>query len=114
MIERKKFKLHYSKEALRDLDEVWEFYRDEYQNVDAAVKIIDKITNDIDQLEDFPELGPMLSSIADVRSIYRFLVSDQYLSFYRINGETIEIDRVLYGRRDYLSILLDEAASGSK
>ena len=72
----------------------------------AAVKIIDAITADIDQLAVFPELGPPLSSIADVESRYRFLVSGNYLSFYRIDGNDISIDRVLYGRRDYLSILL--------
>ena len=108
MQERKKFKLHYSQKARRDLDAIWDFYLDEYQNIDAAVKIIDRITDDIDQLADFPELGPPLSSIADVESTYRFLVSGSYLSFYRIDGNDVSIDRVLYGRRDYLSILLED------
>lgn len=107
---RKKHKLHYSQEARRDLDAIWDFYLDEYQNMDAAVKTIDKITEDIDQLADFPELGPPLSSIADVASNYRFLVSGNYLSFYRIDGFDIRIDRVLYGRRDYLSILIGDMA----
>lgn len=106
MQERKKVKLHYSRKAQRDLDAIWDFYLDEYQNVDAAVKIIDSITDDIDQLADFPELGPPLSSIADVESNYRFLVTGNYLSFYRIDGEDVSIDRILYGRRDYLSILI--------
>jgi len=81
---------------------------DEYQNVDAAFKIIDAITTDIDQLADFPELGPSLSSIADVDAGYRFLVTGNYLSFYRINGIDINIDRILYGRRDYLSVLIED------
>lgn len=108
MQERKKVKLHYSRKAQRDLDAIWDFYLDEYQNVDAAVKIIDSITDDIDQLADFPELGPPLSSIADVESNYRFLVTGNYLSFYRIDGEDVSIDRILYGRRDYLSILIGD------
>lgn len=108
MQERKKVKLHYSRKAQRDLDAIWDFYLDEYQNVDAAVKIIDSITDDIDQLANFPELGPPLSSIADVESNYRFLVTGNYLSFYRIDGEDVSIDRILYGRRDYLSILIGD------
>ena len=100
MQERKKVKLHYSRKAQRDLDAIWDFYLDEYQNVDAAVKIIDSITDDIDQLANFPELGPPLSSIADVESNYRFLVTGNYLSFYRIDGEDVSIDRILYGRRE--------------
>ena len=108
MQERKKVKLHYSLKAQRDLDAIWDFYLDDYQNVDAAVKIIDSITEDIDQLADFPELGPPLSSMADVESNYRFLVTGNYLSFYRIDGEDISVDRILYGRRDYLSILMGD------
>lgn len=110
MQERKKAELHYSQKALRDLDAIWDFYLDEYRNIDAAVKIIDTITGDIDRLADFPELGPPLSSVADVASNYRFLVSGHYLSFYRIDGHDISIDRVLYGRRDCLSILLGDMA----
>ncbi|MBQ3703734.1 MAG: type II toxin-antitoxin system RelE/ParE family toxin [Oscillospiraceae bacterium] len=108
MQEQKKVKLHYSLKAQQDLDAIWDFYLDEYQNVDAAVKIIDSITDDIDQLANFPELGPPLSSIADVESNYRFLVTGNYLSFYRIDGTDISIDRILYGRRDYLSILIGD------
>ena len=113
MQERKKVKLHYSQKARRDLDAIWDFYLDEYQNMDAAVKIIDQITDDIDRLADFPELGPPLSSIADVESNYRFLVSSNYLSFYRVDGNDISIDRVLYGRRDYLSILLGDMSENT-
>ena len=108
MQERRKYKLHYSQKARRDLDAIWDFYLDEYQNIDAAVKTIDQITDEIDQLAAFPELGPPLSSIANVESSYRFLVSGNYLSFYRIDGDEIRIDRVLYGRRDYLSVLFGE------
>ena len=107
MQDQRKVKLHYSVKARRDLDAIWDYYIDEYQNVDSAVKIIDAITADIDQLADFPELGPPLSSIADVDVGYRFLVTGDYLSFYRINGADISIDRILYGRRDYLSVLIE-------
>lgn len=107
MQEQRKVKLHYSVKARRDLDAKWDYYIDEYQNADSAVKIIDAITADIDQLADFPELGSPLSSIADVDAGYRFLVTGNYLSFYRIDGADISIDRILSGRRDYLSVLIE-------
>ena len=108
MQEQKKYELHYSLKARRDLDEIWDFYLDEYQNVNAAARIVDEITADIDQLAAFPQLGPPLSSIADVDSSYRFLVTGDYLSFYRIDGTDVRIDRILYGRRDYLSVLIEK------
>ena len=107
MQEQRKAELHYSAKARRDLDAIWDFYLDEYQNTDAVEKIIDAIMADIDQLADFPELGPPLSSIADVDAGYRFLVTGNYLSFYRIDGADISIDRILYGRRDYLNVLIE-------
>ena len=49
-----------------------------------------------------------LSSIADVESDYRFLVTGSYLTFYRVLDNDVYVDRVLYGRRDYLRILFED------
>jgi len=43
-----------------------------------------------------------------VDSDYRFLVTGSYLTFYRVYGSDIYVDRVLYGRRDYLRVLFDK------
>ena len=53
-------------------------------------------------------IGTSLSSIADVESDYRFLVTGSYLTFYRVYGSDVYVDRVLYGRRDYLRILFGD------
>lgn len=49
-----------------------------------------------------------LSSMEDVDGEYRFLVSGNYMVFYRANGNDIYVDRVLYGRRDYLRVLFEK------
>ena len=36
---------------------------------------------------------------------YRFLVTGSYITLYRVSGDDVYVDRVLYGRRDYLSLL---------
>ena len=61
---------------------------------------------EVDRLETFAELGAPLSSIANVEEDYRFLVSGSYMIFYRVMGSDVYADRILYGRRDYLSVLL--------
>lgn len=63
------------------------------------------ILDAVQQLADFAELGAPLSSIADVEGGFRFLVVGNYLTFYRIENGEVYIDRILYGRRDYLRIL---------
>jgi plasmid stabilization system protein ParE len=98
-------KLHYSPESLIDLDEIWTYIFEELQNPTAAQKTLDGILDTIKKLKEFSEMGPELFSVTDVENGYRFLVCGNYLVFYRVNGVEVNIDRILYGRRDYLRIL---------
>ncbi len=49
-----------------------------------------------------------MSSIARVDTAHRFLVTGNYLCFYRVEGSDVYIDRVIYGKRDYLRVLFDK------
>ena len=49
-----------------------------------------------------------LSSIADVGTNHRFLVSGSYMVFYRVQGSNVYVDRILYGRSDYMSVLFKD------
>lgn len=104
-----KNKIHYTKESRRDLDDIWDYIVSELQNPSAAERIVGGIMDAVDQLADFAEIGAPLSSIADVESDYRFLVIGNYLTFYRVYGNEVYVDRVLYGRRDYLRVLFGDA-----
>lgn len=103
-----KYKINYTANSSRDLNEIWDHIASEFQNVSAAERIVNKIMDDVEQLADFPKLGTPLSSITDTKSDYRFLVTEAYLTFYRFLGGEIRIDRILYGRRNYLDILLGD------
>ena len=103
-----KNKIHYTVESRRDLDEILDYIVSELQNPSAAERVVSGIMDDVDRLEDFAELGPSLSSLTDVESDYRFLVTGNYLAFYRVSGRDVYVDRVLYGRRDYLRILFTD------
>ncbi len=103
-----KNKLHYAPEALRDLDDIWEYIALELNNPAAAKRTVSRIMDSADGLAEFAEAGAPLHSVADVESDYRFLVCGNYLMFYRIEGKDVFIDRVLYGRRDYLRILFGD------
>jgi plasmid stabilization system protein ParE len=56
-------------------------------------------------LRDIPGIGTSLSSKVGFETDYRFLVCGNYLAFYRCENRTIFVDRILYGRRDYVRIL---------
>ena len=97
--------LHLSHEAQNDLAEIKEYISVEPENPTAALSTVRKITRAIQTLRDHAMPGTPLSSIADVESDYRFLVSGSYLTFYRVYDTEVYVDRVLYGRRDYMRIL---------
>ena len=106
-----KNKIHYSPESRRDLDDIWDYIVSELQNRSAAEHVINRIMDAVDHLKNFAEMGTPLSSIADIGTDYRFLVSGNYMVFYRVQDSDVHIDRVLYGRRDYLRILFTDIQS---
>ena len=103
-----KNKIHYSSESRRDLDDIWDYIVSELQNRSAAERVINRIMDAVDPLKNFTEMGTLLSSIADIGTDYRFLVSGNYMVFYRVQGNDVYIDRVLYGRSDYMSVLFKD------
>lgn len=103
-----KNKIHYSPESRRDLDDIGDYIVSELQNRSAAERVIDCIIDAVDPLKNFAEMGAPLSSIAEIGTDYRFLVSGNYMVFYRVQGSDVYIDRVLYGRSDYMSVLFKD------
>ena len=100
-----KNKLHYSVDARRDLEEIWDHIEGDLCSPVAARRMVDRILDAVEQLENFSGLGAPLSSIVDTDTDYRFLVTGNYMTFYRVAGRDVYVDRILYGRRDYLRVL---------
>jgi toxin ParE1/3/4 len=101
-------KLRISSEALKDLQGIKEYIAVELDNPTAALNTVSRITKSIRNLSDFPACGAPLSSVVDMQTNYRFLVSGSYLVFYRQEGDSAYVVRVLYGRRDYMKILFGD------
>lgn len=105
-------KLHLSFDARNDLAEIRRYISTELENPSAARRTIAHITKDINILQRFAQAGPLLSSITDIQSEYRFLTVGNYMVFYRVLGEDVYIDRVLYGKSNYLRTLLADGNEG--
>lgn len=106
-------KLHISLDARTDLDEIKDYISKDLENPIAARDLIVRITKDIRILERFAQAGPLLSSIIDIQTDYRYLTVGNYMVFYRTLGEDVYIDRVLYGKSNYLRTLLDDKDNSS-
>ncbi|MDO5400924.1 MAG: type II toxin-antitoxin system RelE/ParE family toxin [Eubacteriales bacterium] len=101
--------LHLSPEALSDLAELKAYISEDLENPQAALSTVANITKSIRSLRDHALIGTPLCAAADVDSDYRYLVSGSYMVFYRVSGKNLFVDRVLYGRRDYLRVLFGDA-----
>jgi len=96
-----------SKEAESDLVQIGDYISEELNSPQAALNTLMGIKTSIDKLEDFPLIGAPLSSIFEIDTDYRFLVCGNYLAFYRTDEIDVYIDRIIYGKRNYISILFE-------
>lgn len=101
--------LHLSEEAQNDLIEIKTYIEEELLNPSAALATVSRITKSLCMLQTYAEIGTPLSSIMDIESDYRFIISGNYISFYRAYGSEVYIDRILYARRDYMRILFEDS-----
>lgn len=72
---------------------------------DAALRYYDLLTEEISGLSSMPERCPRPKDLALAAKGYRCLLVKNYLVFYVVDRDTVQIRRILYGRRDYSSLL---------
>ena len=72
---------------------------------DAALKYYDRLTSEIASLSTMPERCPRPRDLALAAKGYRYLVAGNYLVFYVVAGNVVQIRRILYARRDYRQLL---------
>lgn len=106
--EQMKNKIQYSPIAMRDLDGIWDYITNELLNPSAAEDTVNGIMDVINGLEDFPEIGNRLIFDTGLDSGYRFVIYKNYMTFYHIQADFIYIDRVMYGKRDYMAELFPD------
>lgn len=71
----------------------------------AALRFYDKLVEEIGSLSEMPERYPKPRDLALAAKGYRYLIVGNYLVFYVVAGDTVQIRRILYGRREYLKLL---------
>lgn len=72
---------------------------------DSALKCYDRLVSEIASLSTMPERCPRPRDLALAAKGYRYLVVGNYLVFYVVAGNTVQIRRILYARRDYKKLL---------
>ena len=99
------YKLRYSPEALDDMDRVWSEVWEASQDFNTADKYINDLRAAIRKKTDFPKSGSPLSYMGEFTGIYMVFFKE-YIAFYRIRADVVEVGRVLFARSDYMKTLL--------
>jgi len=82
-------------QAKADIDAIGEYIAE--RNPAAALALINRFSRRWELLVTQPYSG---ASREDIAAGLRYLVVGQYLTFYRVTGDLVEIARVLHGRRN--------------
>ena len=105
------YSINITEPAESDLLEAASYIAEQLLNPSAAGRLLDDVENAIYSLSDMPQRHALVNDEVLARSGIRFMPVGNYLVFYIIREEkkTVVIQRVLYGRRDWASILRNEA-----
>lgn len=100
-------KLRYTPQARTDLRNIRKYISESLFNSIAAKRITEKIVKDCSNLKNNPFLGPELKNKLDVDTDFRYLISSNYIVFYKVDGDLISVIRICDGRTNYINILFD-------
>ena len=96
-----KHKIEYSKIAVRDLDRIWTEVFEVSENYDTTLKYINDLMDKIEAKADYPGSGSPLYYENSFTGYY-FVVFKAYIAFYHIENDKMFIDRILFGKSDYM------------
>ena len=99
-MKKPEYRLEYSNTAAKDFEEIASL-RLMAVGENASISLIRKIVASLDKLKIFPNLGISCQDKGSGLEDYRFVISDNYLCFYKVQGKTVYIHRILDGRSDY-------------
>lgn len=72
---------------------------------ETALNYYDRLVSEIEGLSRMPERCPRARDLALAAKGYRYLLVGNYLVFYVVVGNVVQIRRILYARRDYRQFL---------
>lgn len=99
----RKCEIYYLPSATNDLEEIIDYIK--LDSPKSAVNMLNLIDETISKLGDFPEIGVVPKNRRLKKLGYRILIMGNYLAFYVIKDDMIEIRRVLHGNRNYKFLL---------
>ncbi|MBY9082216.1 type II toxin-antitoxin system RelE/ParE family toxin [Paenibacillus sp. HN-1] len=101
----KNYDLRYLAVARLDLVDIVQYISEQLHAPEAAIHLVDKFDKAIFKLKQFPFSGHRYKSMGGLKDEYRMLVVENYLVFYVVMDNLVEVRRIIYSKRDYEKLL---------
>ena len=98
------YEAKYSKLAIRDLDRVYFEVFEASKDYDTTKNYINELMNKAESFSKHPKTGIPLYYENNFTGYY-YTQFKAYIIFYRIEKQSLLIDRILYGKSDYMRTL---------
>ena len=99
------YKVIYLPSAQKDLINIIDYIADTLKAPKAAMDLIDALDNSISKLIQFPYSGRVYQPIKSLEAEYRVLPVKNYLVFYVVTEDVVEIHRIIYAKMNIEKIL---------
>lgn len=100
------YKIQLSPLAKDDLLNLKKYLAYEFDE-NIAIEMMKKVTVSFRSLEEFPLLGRPLSNLINIPTEYMYCLADKNYVFYRIEGRSIKVIRILSTRQDFIQLLFN-------
>lgn len=104
-MENNKLRLSIFPLARQDMEQIFEYIAVKLCNPTAALRQIDDFEKAFEKVCAFPECCPKADNEFLKDKSLRKIVVNNYIAFYRVKNEEIQVVRVLYGMRNYAKLL---------
>ncbi len=101
----KKYNIQYLKESKEDLLGIKQYIKYDLQKPEISQKLISKIRNEINNLKYNPKIYEVIDDELLNKIGIRKLTVDNYIIFYRVKNDSIDIVRIMYGIRNLIKLL---------
>ena len=99
------YEVKYLPLAFKDLRAIIDYITINLKSPDAALDLITAIDESVSILELFPYSRRVYQPIKQMENEYRLLPVKNYAIFYTVKEETVEIHRVIYGKRNLSQLI---------
>jgi plasmid stabilization system protein ParE len=99
------YKIKFSNYLYEDLESSINYIKYVLQNPVAAKRLKNEVKNALEKIKKNPFIYPTVPVEYLASKGYRFMAVKNYMLFFKVKEKQINIDRFLYGPRDWINIL---------